>query len=143
LRLTPFFTAGFIWIQQAVHDLEAAEKNLAMAIYDYCLIGCEQAVEKILKAYYLKLTGKEPPHIHVLEELVDKVELQDELADLIVELDDYYFLIRYPGFGDEVPYQQCSEEDAKGGLEKAKKIFDIVNRKLKSNDTDRNNSEEE
>lgn len=81
--------------------------------------------------------------IHVLEELVDKVELQDDLADLIIELDDYYFLIRYPGFGEEVPYQQCSEEDAKGGLEKAKKIFDIVNKKLKSIDTDRKMSEDE
>jgi len=119
-----------IWIQQAAHDLEAAEKNLNMAIYDYCLIGCEQAVEKILKAFYLKITGKEPPHIHVLEELVEKVGLQNELAELIVELDDYYFLIRYPGFGNEVPYQQCSEEDAKSGLEKAKKIFNIVQQKL-------------
>ena len=121
-----------IWIKQSAHDLEAAEKNLEMRIYDYCLIGCEQAVEKILKAYYLKLTGKEPPHIHVLEELVDKVELNEALAELIVELDDYYFLIRYPGFGDEVPYQQCSEEDAKSGLEKAKKIFNIVQQKLKA-----------
>jgi len=77
------------------------------------------------------LIGKEPPHIHVLEELVDKVDLQDELSDLIVELEDYYFLIRYPGFGDEVPYQQCTDEDAKNGLEKAKKIFYIVQQKLK------------
>jgi len=107
-----------IWIQQAAHDLEAAEKNLNIA------------VEKILKAFYLKITGKEPPHIHVLEELVEKVGLQNELAELIVELDDYYFLIRYPGFGNEVPYQQCSEEDAKSGLEKAKKIFNIVQQKL-------------
>lgn len=132
-----------IWIQQAAHDLEAAEKNLEMAIYDYCLIGCEQAVEKILKAYYLKLTGKEPPHIHVLEELINKVELQEELATLIVELDDYYFLIRYPGFGDDVPYLLCSVEDAKNGLQRAKMIFDIVNQKLGSIDKGRNNSEEE
>lgn len=121
-----------IWIQQAAHDLDAAEKNRNMSIFDYCLIGCEQAVEKILKAFYLKLTGKEPPHIHVLEDLVEKVALQNELADLIVELDDYYFLVRYPSFSDEVPYQQCSEEDAKSGLEKAKKIFNIVQQKLKA-----------
>lgn len=132
-----------IWIQQAAHDLEAAEKNLNMAIFDYCLIGCEQAVEKILKALYLKITGKEPPHIHVLEELVEKVELQNELAELIVELDDYYFLIRYPGFGDEVPYKQCSEEDAKSGLEKAKKIFNIVQQKLKAMEREEQNEQRE
>ena len=132
-----------IWIKQSAHDLEAAEKNVEMGIYDYCLIGCEQAVEKILKAYYLKLTGKEPPHIHILEELVNKVDLQDELADLIVELDDYYFLIRYPGFGDEVPYEQCSEEDATSGLEKAKRIFNIVQQKLEPNKQEQENNDQE
>lgn len=96
-------------------------------------IWIQQAVEKILKALYIKSTGKEPPYIHALEDLVEKVNLQNELADLIVELDDYYFLIRYPGFGDEVPYQQCTEEDARDGLEKAKKILDIVQQKLKMN----------
>jgi|YNPNPStandDraft_1061719.scaffolds.fasta_scaffold62567_3 HEPN domain-containing protein len=130
-----------IWVQQAAHDLEAAEKNLRMSIYDYCLIGCEQAVEKILKAFYLKITGKEPPHIHVLEELVEKVDLQNELADLIVELDDYYFLVRYPGFSDEVPYQQCSEEDAKSGLEKTKKIFNIIQQKLKATEQEEEQNE--
>ncbi len=130
-----------IWVQQAAHDLEAAEKNLSMSIYDYCLIGCEQAVEKILKAFYLKITGKEPPHIHVLEELVEKVDLQNELADLIVELDDYYFLVRYPGFSDEVPYQQCSEEDAKSGLEKTKKIFNIIQQKLKATEQEEEQNE--
>ena len=60
-------------VKQALHDLENAKKNLGMEIYDVCLVLCQQAVEKMLKALWIKKTGNEsPPRIHSLRKLVEE-----------------------------------------------------------------------
>jgi len=46
-------------------------------------------------------------------------------------LDEYYFMLRYPGMGDEVPFKLCTNEDAKEGLEKTKEIIEKVMEKFK------------
>jgi len=52
-----------------------------MGIFDYCLIACEQAVEKILKALYIKLNQEEPPKIHSIRKLSILLNLHDDLVN--------------------------------------------------------------
>ncbi|MBN1352150.1 HEPN domain-containing protein [candidate division KSB1 bacterium] len=120
-----------LWKQQAMHDLEVAEKNYSFHIYDYRLIACEQAVEKILKALYIKVKCEEPPKIHSLRKLALFVNMHDRLSDLLIELDEYYFMLRYPGMNDEPPFELCDDDDAKEGLNKAREIIRIILEELK------------
>lgn len=118
------------WLKQALHDLQNAKKNFKIKSYDVTLILCQQAIEKALKAYYYQKFKKNPPRTHSLEKLVELVEISSELDDLIVELDDYYFALRYPDVSEKMPYELCDREDAESGLEKAGKILRIIEQKI-------------
>ncbi len=118
------------WFKQGLHDLENAKKNFKIKSYDVTLILCQQAIEKALKAYYYQRFRKNPPRTHSLEKLLELVEISNELDELIVELDDYYFALRYPDISDKMPYELCDREDARSGLEKARKILQIIERKI-------------
>ncbi|MFH1096976.1 MAG: HEPN domain-containing protein [Candidatus Desantisbacteria bacterium] len=119
------------WVKQALHDLESAKKNMEIGVYDVCLVLCEQAAEKMLKALYIKTTGKEfPPKIHSLEKLMALVGMQDELCEMILELDDYYCALRYPDIAEEMPYELCNKDDANDGVEKAEEIINIVSERI-------------
>lgn len=119
-----------VWIDQAQHDLQAAEANLKIHYPDVCLILCEQAVEKILKAFYIKKFQKEPPKTHNLDILINELGLYDELEPFIVQIDQYYFVLRYPSQDQEAPYKLVDEQEAGQGLEKAKTIFNSIKEKL-------------
>jgi HEPN domain-containing protein len=118
------------WLKQAIHDFESAKKNFEINIYDVTLILCEQAVEKILKAYYYLKYEKAPPKVHSLEKLTELLGLEEELNELIIELDDFYFTLRYPDVAEEVPYELCDREDALLGLKKTEKIIELIKSKI-------------
>ena len=46
------------WLRQARHDLQVAEKNLSLQLYDVVLVYCQQAVEKALKSLFIEQSGK-------------------------------------------------------------------------------------
>ena len=112
-----------LWKAQAEHDLFAAEENLKIKLFDICLIQCEQAVEKILKALFIKVKKTEPPKTHNLEILLDEFEAIKELKEFITQIDMYYFTLRYPSMADDVPYSLVSEADAVKGLDNARLVF--------------------
>ncbi len=118
------------WLRQAEHDLESAEKNFGIELYDVCLILCQQAVEKALKALYIHQHHEVPPRVHSLSRLVELTGLPAETLIQIEELDSYYFLLRYPEIGDGLPFEMCDREDAVTGLERARELMDAVRRRL-------------
>lgn len=118
------------WERQAEHDLENAKKNLEIEAYDVCLILCQQAVEKILKALYIKERQEEPPRIHSLRKLIELTDMPDDALKLVAELDSYYLVLRYPDVGDIVPYENVDEEDAEDGIGKAEQIVESVKSRL-------------
>lgn len=115
------------WVKQALHDLENAKKNMEMEIYDVCLVLCQQAVEKMLKALYIKKTGNDsPPRIHSLRKLVEETNMSDKALKLVGGLDSYYLALRYPDIGDKMPYEYCDWTDAKQGIERAEEVVRLV-----------------
>lgn len=122
------------WIRQADHDLENARKNLDIEVYDVCLILCEQAAEKILKALYIKERREEPPRTHSLRKLIELTDMPDEVLKLVAELDSYYLVLRYPDVGDIVPYENVDHEDAKDGINKAEQIIELAKNRLQRED---------
>jgi len=122
------------WVRQAEHDLENAKKNLDIEAYDVSLILCQQAVEKILKALYIKERHEEPPRTHSLRKLIELTDMPNDALKLVAELDSYYLVLRYPDVGDVVPYENVDMEDAEDGISKAEQIVESVKNKLNEGD---------
>ncbi len=89
-----------IWIKIADEDLDAAEYCVNGKKYLWAMVMCQQAVEKVLKAIYVKNTDKIPEKTHNLIKLAKDTGILDELSGetfkLLNKLLIYYFATRYP-----------------------------------------------
>lgn len=87
------------WLRHAETDRRAAKSLLEDNEYETCTFHCQQAVEKLLKAIIVKQTGKRPVHAHELNALLEKItglEIDEEIARGISDIDGYYVGARYP-----------------------------------------------
>jgi len=93
------------WLKYAAADLSAAEDMLATGHPSHCIVLCQQAVEKAIKALIAETTGETPPKIHDLVELARaaNLSLPNEQEVTLAELTHLYIESRYPvlpGAGD-------------------------------------------
>ena len=101
------------WLAKAENDLLNADNNLAadQVPYDTVCFHCQQAAEKLLKAFLLG-NGQPAPHTHDLFLLLEKVlpfsVVAEQLRDALSILLPYAVEIRYP---DDA--WMPSEEDAR------------------------------
>jgi HEPN domain-containing protein len=94
------------WIELSDYDLETAEAMLVTKRFLYVGFMCHQSIEKILKAYYVKIKNDTPPFTHNLSYLVKQIDenswLSDEYNDLIDILDPLNIESRYPSYKEEI-----------------------------------------
>src|SRR5690554_2441356 len=86
------------WRRLADLDLESARKSLHGESYLHCLLGCQQALEKLLKAIVVEVTEQAPPRIHNLVRLalLAELELEPPWEQLLSKLSLEYVEMRYP-----------------------------------------------
>jgi HEPN domain-containing protein len=86
------------WKQLALMDLESSRRSLRGDSFLHCIFGCQQALEKLLKAFVVRATGKAPPRVHNLIRLaaLANVTLQPEQEQLLSKLSLEYIEMRYP-----------------------------------------------
>jgi HEPN domain-containing protein len=113
------------WLRQALHDLQMAEKNIAIEGYDVAAFLAHQAVEKLLKALFA-LQGRKIPRTHFIDELALALNLTEETMEHIFDLTADYTLSRYPDVSDAVPYEQYNEAIALEKVGSAKKVFELL-----------------
>jgi HEPN domain-containing protein len=115
------------WVLLSLEDLEAArdlinstEPRIRVACY-----LCQQAVEKVLKAYLQLRQPAAPPRTHSLDLLLDFCKQHDpafaEIRDDCAWLGDFAVAVRYPGFEP-----QPTVERAKAALAAAESAFDFI-----------------
>lgn len=87
------------WLSLAEYDLATAAAMLETGRLLYVGFMCQQAVEKILKACYVKQHGTTPPYTHNLLRLIAEMSWKEavdaptlELAEM---LNSYYIESRY------------------------------------------------
>lgn len=69
------------WVDSAEYDRVTAEAMLTTKRYLYVGFMCHQAVEKMLKAYFVSVKRETPPYIHKLTVLAEKASLFDVLSE--------------------------------------------------------------
>lgn len=92
------------WLDAGNYDLKTAEFMQKSGRYVYTAFLCQQAIEKYLKALYIKKTSKEAPRTHNLVYLAGLLELEakDEQVKLLADLTTYYIEGRYPTYKQRV-----------------------------------------
>ena len=69
------------WLKIAEYDLKTAEAMLDTGRYLYVAFMCQQAIEKVLKAIYIKRKNELPPKTHNLLYLIDVLGINLPEAD--------------------------------------------------------------
>ena len=114
------------WIDLAEYDLGTAEAMLKTGRYLYVAFVCQQSVEKLLKAGYVKELDGTPPYTHNLVRLINDVsifgEIDKDMLGLIETLNSYYIESRYTEEINELS-QMLTAEKAKEIYEKTKELF--------------------
>ena len=112
------------WVAKASNDLLNADNNLGSAKipYDTVCFHCQQAAEKLLKAY-LACIGQSPPVTHDLLLLLEKVLPSnpgaEALRNFLAILMPYAVEIRYPD-----DWVMPLAEDTEEARDAAKEVMD-------------------
>jgi HEPN domain-containing protein len=105
------------WITLSDEDLKVGETLLQGGHFLYVAFMCHQAIEKVLKAGYVKLKEDTPPYTHKLSYLAQQSDifelLSDEQKNYIREIDPLNIEARYPEYKTEISknltYLKCVE----------------------------------
>ena len=119
------------WIDQALHDLDMADRNLAIEGYDVAAFLSHQAVEKLLKGI-IALRGKRIPKSHYIDELGKILELPDNILEYLYDLSVDYQFARYPDMSDIVPYKHYTKPIAQQKVKYARNIFEFFEDTVRS-----------
>ncbi len=119
-----------LWIEKAKNDLLNADNNFAsdQIPFDTVCFHCQQAAEKLLKAF-LVLRESEYPLTHNLFAILEEILKYDNSADFLREslavLNPYSVEVRYPGDA-----WMPTMEDAKEARQAAQEVLDWIQSKL-------------
>lgn len=121
------------WIDIAEEDLSTAELCINGGKKLWAMVMCQQAIEKILKAIYLKQTQEVPPQIHNLKLLFDKIgllkEIDNETDTLLEALLSFYLGSRYPDKRQRL-ISECTDEYARLTYDKTQQVIIWLKSKL-------------
>ena len=113
------------WINLSNYDVETAEAMLYTKRYLYVGFMCHQAIEKIFKACYIKLTEEIPPFTHDLEYIALKSgfyqSLSEKQKDFIGELNPLNIETRYSEYKEEIS-KRLTPSKCVNLLEQTKKL---------------------
>lgn len=122
------------WLGHVNYDLKTAEAMLETGRYLYVGFLCQQAIEKLLKALYVKEYQATPPYVHNLSKLIDflsfKNEIDEEKFEFIDELNSLYIKSRY-GCPVEKIAKIFKKKQAADFYEKTERLIKWLKSKLK------------
>lgn len=121
------------WEDIAKYDLDTAEAMLLSGRYLYVVFMCQQAVEKLVKGLYVLHKGVEPPRIHNIWNIFDRIFDIDEFNEneklkaekyfvFFDELLAYYISERYPSYKVKLS-QSITKDKAEEVLNISREVF--------------------
>jgi len=117
-----------VWFEKAKDDLQCARHDFDGQFYTQACFGCQQAVEKALKAYLFS-RQVELIRTHILPRLLVRcVDFDQDFRQMEAACDlltDYYIDTRYPEIG-----MSYTEEMAKEAIQLAGLLLGFVEERL-------------
>lgn len=121
------------WRSLAEYDLATAAAMLQTGRLLYVGFMCQQAIEKILKASYVKDRGTTPPYTHNLLRLMAELPLKDEIdgrmLGMLETLNSYYIESRYTEDIEELA-GTLTKPKANGILQSTREAFEWIKSRL-------------
>jgi HEPN domain-containing protein len=86
------------WLKQADYDMDTADYMFRGGRYFYAAFMCHLSIEKALKGIYRNRLSQEPPRIHNLIYLLNKIGIKppEPIGRFIVKLNEASVATRYP-----------------------------------------------
>jgi HEPN domain-containing protein len=121
------------WIDIADYDLATAEAMLSTERYLYVGFMCHQTIEKLLKAYYVRVINDTPPYTHNLSRLASLSSIYPELSesqkDLLDMLEPLNVETRYPTQKDMI-LKSLTREKCEALIGMTKELSEWITRQL-------------
>lgn len=119
------------WIDIFTEDMETATILFSKKKYLQSLFFCQQALEKALKAFYIKQFDDNYPYIHNLLDLAKINKINDKnILELFLDINPFYIEARYVTYKDGLR-KLCSKKFTSEKLEKTKEVLKWLEGKLK------------
>lgn len=94
------------WVEMSDYDFDTAKAMLDTKRYLYVAFMCHQVIEKILKAYWSKISDAPPLKIHTLSRLAEKTgldaKMSEDFLDFIDLLEPMNIEARYPSYKERL-----------------------------------------
>jgi len=120
------------WLDISEYDLETAKAMLNGRRYLYVGFMCHQAIEKVLKAYFVFSQDQTPPHTHSLSLLAQQSKLNKLFSEPQLELIDILEPLniesRYPTYKEQI-LKTLSLERCKEIIKKTEELFNWIKNK--------------
>jgi len=115
------------WLDSSDYDFDTAEAMFKTGRYLYVLFMCQQSVEKLLKAIFVKKKSELPPRVHHLSYLADTMELKLSESEVLLlnELDQFYLESRYPSERAQLA-KETDEKKALSYFEKTRGVLQCL-----------------
>ncbi|MBM4176906.1 MAG: HEPN domain-containing protein [Ignavibacteria bacterium] len=120
------------WCESAKHDLDSAFAIFSSERYDWSLFVGHLALEKLLKALWIKNNDDIiPPRIPNLVKLAEDAnfKLSDAEKLFLFEVNDFNIETRYPDKKFDF-YKKCNKGFAEDYLTRIKEFFDCILKKI-------------
>jgi HEPN domain-containing protein len=119
------------WIDTSEEDYRTMLNLYKSQSYTWALFIGHISVEKLLKAYYVKLYRRQAPYIHNLLRLAEstKLDISDEYADILDQITAFNINARYEDYKREF-YLRCTPAFTMEWIEKIKLIRKWIIQKL-------------
>ncbi|MHA1253902.1 MAG: HEPN domain-containing protein [Candidatus Helarchaeota archaeon] len=114
------------WYKQGLNDFKSAKKMLKEGIYDAATFYCEQSIQKLLKAAWIKLKKEFPPRVHNIYKLGKSLKAPEEILELLRRITPYYYISRYPDAANGVPYELIGKKIAEEIIEASERVVDWI-----------------
>ena len=119
------------WLKQAKADMKTAKDCLAAGNYYATAFFGQQAVEKLLKSYFIAKKKKVPPKTHNLLELSLELKIPNRFLTTARELTPAFIIARYPDAAGRPPVELYDNKTATEILKKAERFFGWLKNRMK------------
>ena len=112
------------WLDGAKYDIGVAESLFKAKKYPYALFMGHLALEKLLKAIYVKKTESHAPYSHSLNRLAEEsgLEISEQTITKLKNFNDFNIESRYPS-EQMAFYKKCTFAYTTENLREIKRIY--------------------